>query len=143
MKKVRTRLSLIAGLSVLFVLTAATAQAQGTAQSTRVSVPFSFAVGSETLPAGTYVISENRNTLTIRSTKGNSSVAVLPARTIGNGRQAAYSRAVFKRYGSDYYLSEIWLAAQGLGHELKVRVTEPEIAMNPRQGTANIVIAGQ
>lgn len=139
----RARLSIISGLSFLFVLTAATAQAQGTAQSTKVSVPFSFAVGSERLPAGDYVISENRNTLVIRSTNGDASVAVLPARTVGSGREAVSSRLIFSRYGSDYYLSQIWLPGQGLGHELKVRVSEPEVAKNSRERSTAIVVAGR
>jgi hypothetical protein len=136
-------LNIIAALSLLLVLTAATTLAQGTTLSTKVEVPFAFSVGSEQLPAGKYVISKNGNTLLITSTRGKGSVATFAAGRITNDRQSRIGRLVFNRYNNQYFLSEIWLPGEGLGRELKVKVSETELAKSVARDRIEIAVAGR
>lgn len=136
-------LNIFASLSLLLVVTAATAMAQGTVESTKVAIPFAFSVGNEQLPAGKYVISKNGNTLLIRNTNGKGSVATLPAQTVANDGQAAIGRLVFNRYNDQYFLSEIWIPGEGLGRQLKIRATELAAARKADRDRTAILVASR
>jgi hypothetical protein len=81
--------------------------------------------------------------LTIRSTNGNDSVAVLPAWTIGNGQQATDGRLIFNRYGNQYVLAQIWMAGEGLGRGLRVKVSKSEAARNSRPNRTEIMVVSR
>src|SRR5215467_13430936 len=120
----KKKFSVIAGFSLLLVMTAATALAQNAAQATKIEIPFAFFVGNNQLPAGQYVITRNGNTMLIANTSGKGSVATLPTRTIRDNQRLSIGRLVFNRYYNQYFLSEIWMPGEGIGRELRIGVSE-------------------
>ena len=106
-------------LSVLGVLTSVSAHAQAGKQFT-VTIPFNFCVAGKTLPAGQYHVgrsSEDSEGLVLRGTDGRTGVFVL-TRGIQTAEVQQQSKLVFRRYGDQYFLGEVWISARSNGREL-------------------------
>lgn len=106
-------------LSVLGVLTSVSARAQAGKQFT-VTIPFDFYVAGKTLPAGQYHVgrsTEDSEGLVVRGTDGLTGVFVL-TRAIQTAELQQQSRLVFRRYGDQYFLGEVWISARSNGREL-------------------------
>lgn len=103
-------------VAVVVLLTALAAGAQGqTSSAPRIfaRIPFSFAVGKKTLPAGQYTItvvnpSSDRKILQIRSLDGRANAVILTTGVIGNVTENA--KLVFERYEDHYYFAQAQLA---------------------------------
>ena len=94
----------------LFLALAVSISAQ-TPTGAEVSIPFDFSAGTAHLKAGTYFITRSTgNALKIRSTDGKKTVLVNAPLTIGSRDFKAGERLVFNRYGSEYFLTQVWLA---------------------------------
>lgn len=106
-------------LSVLGVLTSVSAHAQAGKQFT-VTIPFNFYVAGKTLPAGQYHIgrsTEDAEGLVLRGTDRRTGVFVL-TRGIQNEEVQRESRLIFRRYGDQYFLGEVWISGRSTGREL-------------------------
>lgn len=106
-------------LSVLGVLTSVSAHAQAGTRFT-VTIPFNFYVAGKTLPAGQYHVgrsTEDSEGLVLRGTDRRNGVFVL-TRGIQTAEVQQQSRLVFRRYGDQYFLGEIWISARSTGREL-------------------------
>lgn len=110
----------ISVLSLLFLLTAASAHAQS-AHTMVVTVPFDFNVAGKLFPAGEYTVrSVTQNTeegwqyLRIDGRAGGL-VLTMPirARAINDS-----SRLVFNRYDDQYFLSQVWMSGKSDGRGL-------------------------
>jgi hypothetical protein len=92
-----------------------------------VTVPFSFFAGSHNLPAGDYTIKLNheKGTMTLHSNgrSGNITVVML-ASTVPQTSGKSY--ALFNRYGSQYFLTQVW--REGAGQTLTPGKLERELA---------------
>jgi hypothetical protein len=119
-----TRIRTLLGSILLLVAAMASAQ---TVQRVTVTVPFSFVAGSRNLPAGDYTIELNRekDTMTLRSEDRSGNNAVMLARNSG-GANPDKSYAIFRHYGSHYFLAEVW--RQGAGQTLIPGKLERELA---------------
>ena len=115
MKATIVRLSLIMTLALAF---AASAQAQTALNFTKFSVPFSFNVGKKVLPAGEYKITSDNQSIRIQKTDGTANVIALSQVTHNDKRVENNSKLQFRRYGDQYYLSQVWLPSD-IGRELK------------------------
>jgi len=120
-------------LSVLGVLTSVSAHAQAGKQFI-VTIPFNFYVAGKTLPAGQYHIgrsTEDAEGLVLRGTDGRTGLFVL-TRGIQNKEVQQESKLVFRRYGDQYFLGEVWISGRSTGRELprsrKERLTKQESA---------------
>jgi len=120
-------------LSVLGVLTSVSAHAQAGRQFT-VTIPFNFYVAGKTLPAGQYHVrrsTEDSEGLVLRGTDGRTGLFVL-TRGIQNKEVQQESKLVFRRYGDQYFLGEVWISGRSTGRELpssrKERLTKQESA---------------
>ena len=113
----RQAFSLISLLSLLLVAGSAIAQTI----HVRADVPFNFAVGDKSFPAGTYDVGsiDNVNTkiLRLQARDGNSSMMV-GSNAAENLKPANKTKLVFNRYGNRYFLSQIWVAGERRGHQL-------------------------
>lgn len=100
---------------LMVVLTAAPALAQG---RVRVNIPFSFAAGSELLPAGQYVIERTgiagTSLMRVCNVDRNEAmhVATLPA---GNPSASGNPRLLFEVLEGSYRLAEVWTAGADTG----------------------------
>lgn len=125
MKKVQFAV-LAAGL----LLAAAAAQAQSI--QVQAKVPFDFIVGSSTLPAGEYKIQTmgaGEKALVIRSLDQDAQTLVL-AQSCRSSNASNKTKLVFRRYGREYFLAEVWVAGNNAGHQLPKSRRETEMALN-------------
>lgn len=123
------------------VLAAASAQAQ-TIQ-VKAAVPFNFIVKAATLPAGDYMIqslSVGGSALAIRSLDQEAQTVVL-ANSCASLDPSDKTKLVFRRYGGEYFLAEIWVAGNNSGHQLPKSRREAEMAMNHKAEEVTVVAA--
>ena len=116
-------------LAVVLAFTAISAQAQGIRNSQRFVVPFDFKVGRSVLPAGEYTFTADAQALRIRSKDGRSNAIAVPQRTLGASQITSETKLTFRRYGDQYYLSQVWFP-DGVGRELKRQRPSGEVAQN-------------
>jgi hypothetical protein len=118
--------SLITLLSLLLVTGLAIAQTS----KMRANVPFSFSVGSKTLPAGAYnigAIGSGSMVLLVQG-RGGSSSAMVGCNAAESNKAADKTKLVFNRYRDQYFLAEIWVEGATRGRQLPKSSREKELA---------------
>ena len=122
--------SMIAAFSLVIV--AGVASAYGQDQQVKADIPFAFAVGSSTLPAGEYNFSRlSPNVWEIRTEDGSRSILTL-ARYDGNNTEEDSAKVVFKHCGEHYFLSEVRFLGENIAipQSKAERTLEREMARN-------------
>jgi hypothetical protein len=123
----RQALSLISLLGLLLVAGSAVAQTT----KLRANVPFNFTVNNKSLAAGTYEIRRgsvgDSGVLIIRGPQGSILVSTNARERV---RGADKTMLVFHRYGTQNFLSEIWVAGAVRGRQLPIGNREKELARN-------------
>ena len=106
-------------------------------------VPFDFTVGKSTFNAGKYQVQTSMpGVLRVTSTDGKSSAMLI----ISPKRQAKTeqeTKLVFNRYGTQYFLSEVWSAGTDTGIELRKSPAEREMAKRLVKPDDMRVVAGK
>jgi len=115
MKATILRFTVMAALALAFV---ASAQAQTALNFKTFAVPFSFKVGNKVLPAGEYKITADNQVIRVQQINGKENAVSLTQRTRGVNHNLSDAKLTFRRYGDQYYLSQVWLP-DNLGRELK------------------------
>jgi hypothetical protein len=94
------------------------------------TIPFTFVVGNQTLPAGKYTIKvsddSNLNLLVVRSTDGRAA-AFFETQDVQANETPRQTELVFNKIGDSYFLSQIWLAGSQLGANLKKSKAEQKL----------------
>jgi hypothetical protein len=107
--------------ALLALVCAATVTAAG-AQTVplRANIPFQFHVGEKVMPAGQYQVAGlNNSTSVIKVTSAEKKTAALALKnTIRAKSDAAESRLVFRRYGNEYFLAQVFTEGTEVGSEL-------------------------
>jgi hypothetical protein len=122
--------STFAMLSIMVMLAVVSIQAQSRGKL-EVNVPFEFQIGSQTLPAGAYSVKRlTQNSILVQSADGQKSAI---AQTLGTvqaktNRTAAREKLVFNKYGSQYFLSQVWMVRGSDGRALNQTDAEREAA---------------
>jgi hypothetical protein len=125
MKKNLLKLTAIFAIFLGLAVTGVHAQAPSKVE---VDIPFAFSAGNKTLQPGAYSIKRlSGNYLALRSAGGKTVVLNAPLNLTSVDKDAT-ERLVFKKYGEQYFLSEIWLTAD-TGRELTIRkkTLKPEL----------------
>ena len=138
--------SLISLLSLLLVAGSAIAQTV----HVRANIPFNFAVGNKTFPAGTYDVGtidhRDGKTLLLQARNGNASMMV-GSNATESLAPANKTKLVFNQYGSRYFLSQIWVNGETRGRQLPKTSREKEmardLAQNLTRGQVEIVASLQ
>jgi hypothetical protein len=105
---VATLFSAIAGMSL---------HAQSTTM--KANIPFEFHIGKTVLPAGHYAIEDKTSFLVVRQVgEGNKAVLVLSQTADPIGSPNDNPRLTFYRYGSTYFLRQVWGGPSGVGRQL-------------------------
>jgi hypothetical protein len=92
----------------LFLVLAASAHAQSGLRM-EVAVPFDFHAGATQLAAGTYTVTPlSQVAMLLRSADARTSVLILAPLTAHAQQAAGPARLVFRRYGEQYFLAQIW-----------------------------------
>ncbi len=96
------------------------------AQSTiaKVTIPFAFQTGSQTLPAGTYRVGRESNVILLQgSGKSSGFVMMHPA---SRAKAPDHGILSFDRSGDKYYLRQVWMAGNSNGLECPKSHAEKE-----------------
>ena len=138
MKGTASRAFALLGISL--VVGVASAGAQGRIS---VDIPFDFIVAGSVLPAGTYEVSPvfaDGVALQIRSHDCKSGVVFLATNVYANREETP--RMVFHKYGSRYFLNQLWMDGSGIGHQLPKTRAEMELALQDKDNRP-VVLAAQ
>ena len=104
-------------ITIVLVFTAASlfAQMSSNQQLMKVDIPFAFSVQDYSLPAGEYLVLTvtPERSICIESMDGKHSAIVhdLPNYT---SEPSPNSRLVFRRYGDEYFLTQVWTVGQNV-----------------------------
>jgi hypothetical protein len=130
---------IIKGLTMLMIVVAlalvtAVGSAYGQSKQTVAKIPFEFVVGDKSLPAGEYGVApftSSGQVLRIGSTEDNQTALRLTS-PITCASAPDNGKLVFHRYGSHYFLTEVWNAGETTGRQLvkskQQRAIEREMA---------------
>src|SRR5436190_18664587 len=110
----------LAMLMVTLALAASAVVANGQSKAGLVAhVPFEFMVADKMLGAGEYrvaAIDQYGDTIAILNKAGDGAIRLSAPRERKDGEKSA--KLVFHRYGSTYFLSQVWMAGEATGREL-------------------------
>src|SRR5581483_3229313 len=125
MKKQALKVVSMLSLSVMLAVVAVYAKP---ISPLRANIPFDFTAGNKTLPAGAYTMDPMtmQGVLRIRRQDCRAAAFVItygPEARRGQGQ----SKLVFRRYGDQYFLAEVWTANDSDGRELRQSRTEREL----------------
>ena len=115
----------------LFLLAAVSGYAQ-TTREMRITVPFQFGIHDQVMPAGDYLVSQVRTngltTFAVQSAEDRHAVYFL-GNAISRNDLPGPSSAVFHRYGTSYFLADIWWGGRfASGVDVPESKTERELA---------------
>lgn len=122
--------STFAMLSIMVMLAVVTVQAQSRGKL-EVNIPFEFQIGNQTLPAGEYSVKRlTQNSILVQSADGQESVIAQTPGTVQakSNRTAAQEKLVFHKYGSQYFLSQVWMVRGSEGRALNQTDAERQAA---------------
>jgi hypothetical protein len=100
-------------VTLLLILMPVLAAAQTQHDQMRITIPFSFTISDQKLPAGTYLVVEREGQLiSLRNTEGtgNYFVVVAPADRLSHQaffEQEPAAKMVFRQYGQEHFLAEL------------------------------------
>ena len=127
MKNIQRAIALV---GVSLVLLASSVVAQSSPQ-TRVNIPFSFVVGEKTLPAGEYLIRQNRRdsvTTWVIEPKGKGASVVFLTTDAQKADTAEKNTLVFNRYDDVYFLTAFWTKGSSTGRDVQMSDREETMA---------------
>jgi hypothetical protein len=116
---------LTCGLTLGTLASSTGAFAQAGSTMVRVNIPFAFQVGSQQLPAGRYEIKRESSHLVQLRGPANAA-GFVSMNTAIKLHPADHGSVVFHRYGSRYFLSQIWTAGNSDGLECPKTHAEKE-----------------
>ena len=128
----------ITGMLALALLATQVVRAQ---EPVLANIPFAFTVGNMTLPAGEYRVEKVRDSspaLLIQRTDRSASMIVITSRVEVNAPQAQ-TKLIFRRYGKESFLSQVWTAGNARGRELPKSRKEKEQGLLARNETPDQV----
>ncbi len=104
------RMQALKGLAVAaFIVMLGASSAKASTPLLRADIPFDFMVGSATLPAGTYTVTEaTPGVLLIRNEKLGSDAAFVQAHSLETTKPQDSGKLIFNRYGNRYFLNQVW-----------------------------------
>jgi hypothetical protein len=130
-------------LSISILIAAVAVPLSAQSISFTANIPFDFVLSGKTMPAGEYAVSIpiSPNVLWFGST-GRSAVAnvvSIPVQAKDN-RVPETGKLVFRRYGSQYFLAEIWRGHSSKGREIPESRTERELSKRASVGQRQTVV---
>ena len=122
MLKVFTMLSLVVMLAAGSVWAAAE-------EPFKINVPFEFSAGKQVLPAGEYVVRQvfGGSVVRIQAVEGDA-IATVQTHSVQSKSDQSKARLVFRRYGDQYFLSQVFGSNDIKGRELSRSRREREFA---------------
>jgi len=111
-------------LAMFVMMAAGIGQAQ---YGTRATIPFDFAVGTQTFPAGVYkLVPSFAQTSLLRNEKRG--LIYIRTNSVVSREESSSARLIFHQYGGHYFLAQIWDKGSVVGQELPKSHAEIEMA---------------
>jgi hypothetical protein len=129
-KQTLKAVTMLVSIIALAFMTAVAANAQSGSLKLRANVPFDFVVGDKTLPAGNYAIrqiTQGSDTGLLVSSRDSRHKAVRLSNNVQANRIKG-ARITFRRYGSTYFLAQVWSSGSLEGREMLKSKAEREAA---------------
>jgi hypothetical protein len=108
------------------------------------NVPFDFVIQNATLPSGSYSIanigSSASKALVVRNSESGKSLVLMP-NSAESLNASETTKLVFHRYGSHYFLAQVWIQGEREGREIRTTRKEAELASNRMPEQEVIVLA--
>ena len=130
-----SRLMISVAFAAFVLLTSAFAQTG----AVRLTVPFDFTVGRQTLAAGDYRVAISGSLLQVARIDGPGVSTVSTNYTGGGPNQDLTPRLVFHCYGNRHFLSVAWIGEVNMGHELFASAAELEYARTTKQEQTTVL----
>jgi hypothetical protein len=134
-------LDILVGLIMLFAVAVPLRAGSILNHEMTVTVAFEFAAGDKLLPAGDYTVQLNpeRGTVVLRG-EGQKPLMLLTARK--ESRSAPQrGKLVFQRYGTSFFLNEVWNQDNSTGQTLAPSAREKEMAREKQPQQFLVVLA--
>jgi hypothetical protein len=134
-------LDILAGLILLFAVATPLQAGSILNHEITVTIGFEFAAGDKLLPAGDYTVQLNpeRGTVVLRG-EGQKPLMLLTARM--ESRSAPQrGKLVFQRYGTSFFLNEVWNQDNSTGQTLAPSAREKEMAREKQPQQFLVVLA--
>ncbi len=112
MKKQALRIFTMVSFLTVFAVASAYANTEG---RMKVSIPFAFTLGDKTLPAGQYTVERNQlipELLIVRSVDSDAIATGFTSR-LQTPTTLTQAKLVFRRYGNQYFLAQVWRMSSG------------------------------
>ncbi|HYJ47837.1 MAG TPA: hypothetical protein VEV81_14575, partial [Pyrinomonadaceae bacterium] len=139
-KQALKAVTMLVSIIALAFMTAVVSNAQSHSQKLRANVPFDFIVGDKTLAAGEYTVGAIGDTsndgIMVRSTDGRHS-AIRLSNSVQASAPTKRAMLTFRRYGSSYFLAQIWTPGSAEGREMAKSKSERAAASELAKNQAN------
>lgn len=149
MKNIILRVSSVVTLlvTVAFVSAVASVSAQTPGHNITANIPFDFSVGDKTLSAGQYAIARASSDGTMLKVGNREESASRLTQSVQANEPKEQTMLVFNRYGSRYFLSQVWLAGEIVGRQMQKsdaeKAIEQELAKNNETAETVTLVAGR
>jgi hypothetical protein len=139
-KQALKAVTMLVSIIALAFMTAVVSNAQSHSQKLRANIPFEFVVGDKTLAAGDYTVGAITSTssegILVRSADGRHS-AIRLTNTVQAKAPQNRAMLTFRRYGSSYYLAQIWTPGSAEGREMVRSKAERDAASEMSKNPSN------
>ena len=125
---------ILAKITGVCVLTAGALLGQ-THGSLKVNIPFEFAFGNARLPAGDYVIQKSPSGGVLVASKDNKVRKLVMALPLEVPNKPDAAHLVFRRYGNETFLAQIWTREQQWAFEIPASKVEREVIARGQRPT--------
>jgi hypothetical protein len=124
-------------LATVVLITAASLSAQTNGTPVKANIPFDFSAGGKHFSAGQYKVNAI-SPLGALSIVGSESGLVTSHEAESNSPSAS-TKLIFHKYGTSYFLYQIWNEGENRGRELPMTPVEKELARNATASPTVIV----
>jgi hypothetical protein len=128
---------------LLLTLLSVTGSAFAQRVNMRANIPFDFIAGNKSISAGSYAlesIGANDTVLLIHDADGKTNALTMSHGVISTARSDR-TNLVFRKYGDQYFLAQVWTAGESGGRELPRPRLEQKLAET--QSPTDVVVVAQ
>jgi hypothetical protein len=94
----------------------------------RANIPFDFAVSNEKLPAGEYNLKFLAQDVILVQNEGTKQSAIALGQYAQSVQNPERGKLIFKKYGDQYFLSQVWAGFSEAGQQLPASSLERQVA---------------
>jgi hypothetical protein len=103
-------------------------------------IPFEFSAGNQTFPSGQYTVKAVLpHTLSIGNLNRRATTNVL-TNSLESAKVPVGAKLVFHGYNGRYFLAQVWMAGDNVGHEMMKAPVEKELARRTPEREVALVI---